>query len=74
MNENNYILSLNRQEVCELMLACTQIVCDAHDEMEHDQSCPEYRRTHVLPNTIQKWQSLHDKIAAQLDILDALNT
>lgn len=73
MNENNYVLSVNRLEVCDLMLACTHIVCAAREEMEHDPSCPEYRRTHVLPGTIKKWQSLHDKLSAQLDILDALN-
>lgn len=73
MNEKNYVLSLDRLEVCDLMLACTGIICDARTEMERDPSCPEYRRSVVLPGTIKKWQALHDKLKKQLDILDALN-
>lgn len=72
MNENNYILSVSRLEVCNLMLACTHIVCAAREEMTSDPTCPEYRREHVLPKTIEKWQSLHDKLEKQLDTLDAL--
>ena len=73
MNENSYVLNVSRLEVCDLMLACTHIVCASRDEMERDPDCPEYRRTHVLPETIKKWQRLHDKLERQLDILDALN-
>ena len=73
MNEKNYVLSLDRLEVCDLMLACTSIIFDARTEMEKDPDCPEYRRSVVLPGTIKKWQALHDKLKKQLDILDALN-
>ena len=72
MNEKNYVLSISRLEVCDLMLACTNIVCGAMEEM-HDPNCNEYRRQHVLPGTVKKWQALHDKLEKQLDILDALN-
>ena len=73
MNEKNYVLSISRLEVCDLLLSCTHIICDAIDEMKTDPDCPEYRRTVVLPATIKKWQALHDKLEKQLDILDALN-
>lgn len=73
LNEKNYILSVDRLEVCDLMLACTHIVCAAREEMLNDPDCPEFRRTNVLPGTIKKWQALHDKLEKQLDILDALN-
>ena len=73
MREKDYVLSVSRLEVCDLMLACTHIVCGAREEIETDPDCPEYRRTHVLPETIKKWQALHDKLNRQLDILDALN-
>lgn len=70
--ENNYLLSLNRLELCDLLMACTHIVINSRDEMLNDPDCPEYRRTHVLPGTIEKWQSLHDKIEKQLDKQDNL--
>lgn len=73
MNEKNYVLSVSRLEVCDLMLACTGIVCDMRTEMLTDPDCPEYRRNHVLPESMKKWQRLHDKLKKQLDILDALN-
>lgn len=73
MNENNYILSVKRTEICDLMMACTSIIISARVEMKTDPTCSEYRKNHVLPHTIEKWQRLHDKLKAQLDILDALN-
>lgn len=73
LNDNAYVVSVSRLEICDLMLACTHIVCAAREEMTSDPTCPEYRREHVLPGTIEKWQALHDKLERQLDILDALN-
>lgn len=73
LNDNAYVVSISRLEICDLMLACTHIVCAAREEMTSNLSCPEYRRDHVLPGTIKKWQALHDKLKRQLDILDALN-
>lgn len=74
MNDNDYVLSVSRLEVCDLMIACTHIIFAARDEMINDPDCSEYRRTHVLPGTIKKWQKLHDKLDRQLDILDALSS
>lgn len=73
MNELNYIVQLDRLEVCDLLLACTHIAMAAREEMKNDPNCPEYRREHVLPGTIKKWTDLHDKIEKQLNVLDALN-
>lgn len=70
---NNYIISLNRLDVCDLLLACTFIFCDAREEM-NDPNADAYRREKVLPGTYKKWKTLYDKIERQLDILDALNT
>ena len=68
-NERTYKLSLKRIEICDLMLACTQIVEIANAEMR-DPECGEYRRTVVLPERIQKWQALHDELKTQLDEQD----
>jgi len=73
LNDNAYVVSVSRLEICDLMLACTHILCSAREEMTSDPTCSEYRREHVLPGTIKKWQALHDKLKRQLDILDALN-
>lgn len=72
LNQNNYVISVSRSEVSKLLIACTKIICDARTEME-SLECPEYRRTHVLPESIKMWQNLHDKIKKQLEILDAFN-
>ena len=69
--DDKYLLSLDRLHICDLMLACTHIVWDARDEMR-DPECPEYRREHVLPGTVEKWQSLHDLLEKQLDKQDRL--
>jgi len=63
-------IKLPRLDVCKLMLSCTSIACEARYEMEHDTNCPDHRRTHVLPETIKMWESLHDKVAEQLDAYD----
>ena len=69
--ENNYLLSLSRLDICDLMLACTAIVIDSQDEM-NSPDCNKYRRENVLPGTIEKWQTLHDRLAKQLEKQDAL--
>lgn len=66
----NYKLKLTRSEICDLMMACTSIIADAEYEMKYDTKCPVYRRNHVLPGTIKKWQTLHDKLKKQLDVQD----
>lgn len=71
-NTENYLLTLSRLDICDLMLACTGIIIDAKTEMKSDPDCPEYRREHVLPETIKKWQSLHDLLEKQLDAQDAI--
>ena len=73
MNEDNYTVTLSRLDICDLLLACTEIKFSALDEMKQ-KDCPEYRRDHVLPGTVAKWQRLHDKLHEQLDILDAGTT
>lgn len=70
MNTEKYTLNLDRLEICDLLLACTHIVCESITEMRNDQECPEYRREHVLPATIEKWKKLHDLVEAQLDEQD----
>lgn len=72
MEGSKYLLSLDRLYICDLMLACTHIVWDARHEMASDPDCPQYRREHVLPGTIEKWQALHDLLADQLDRQDRL--
>lgn len=71
-NVRTYKLSLKRSEICDLMLACTQIVEIANAEMR-DPECGEYRQTVVLPGTIRKWQALHDDLKNQLDEQDRKN-
>ena len=68
-NANTYTLKLDRLYLCDLELACTCIVIDARRVME---SLPagDYRKEHVLPGTIEKWQRLHDMVAAQIDEQD----
>ena len=73
LNENDYVIQLNRLEICRVMQACTGIIIGMKNEMRNDPECPQYRREHVLPESIAMWQKLHDKIEKQLDILDALN-
>ena len=68
--KNTYTLKLSRHEICDLLLACTSIKCDAMNEMKNDADCPEYRRNNVLPKTIEKWGNLHDLLEAQLDEQD----
>lgn len=70
IDTTNYTITLDRSELCDLMLACTGIVIDARIEMESDPDCPQYRREHVLPGTIKKWQRLRDLIEVQLDQID----
>lgn len=52
IDTSNYTLTLDRLEICDLMLACTGIVIDSKMEMERDPNCPQYRMEHVLPETI----------------------
>lgn len=66
MNENSYTITLTRLEICDLMLACTSVKWDAIREMQDDVNCPDYRRKVVLPQTVKKWEALHDKVKAQL--------
>lgn len=69
MNENTYTLQLTRLEICDLMLACTRIFCEAREEMQSP-DCNEYRREKVLPGTVRKWEGLHDKVKRQLEAQD----
>lgn len=70
MNEKNYLLSLTRLELIDLMIACTSIEWNSREEAD-DPDCDEYRKK-VLAGTIKKWVGLHDKIKTQLDRQDAL--
>lgn len=71
MNENEYTIRVNRLEMCKLMQACSSVIWDMRNEMSNDPNCPEYRRSHVLPESIKMWQELHDKVQRQLDCQDA---
>lgn len=68
--ENNYTLHLNRTDLCDLLMACTSIKIEARIEMDNDPNCSEERRTRILPNTIKKWERLHDILKTQLDEQD----
>ena len=68
-SENNYKLKISRTEICDLMLACTGIVIDARTEQRDPNT--DSTRQKVLAATVEKWQSLHDKLKAQLDEQDA---
>ena len=70
MNENAYTLTLSRLEICDLLLSCSMIAIDAEREAA-SADCDDYRKNHVLPGTIKKWRSLHDKLSAQLCTNDA---
>lgn len=69
-NETTYTLNLSRRDICDLLMACTGIKWDAIEEMKNDPECPEYRRDHVLPETIKKWEKLHNLLESQLDEQD----
>lgn len=62
-------IQLDRLSVCDLLIACTEIVIECKMEMASDvtDKITEYRRAHVLPDTIKKWQKLHDAVEKQLD-------
>lgn len=67
----NYTLNLKRSDICKMLTACTSIWIEMDDEMRNDPDCPEYRREHVLPESIKMWRALHDEIEKQLDEQDA---
>lgn len=69
----NYTLNMHRTEVCDLMMACTALIIELENEMKHDETCPQYRREHVLPESIKKWKRLHDMLKEQLDTQDIEN-
>ena len=68
---NEYTITLNRQDISRLLLACTSIIVDSRFEMTNDPKCPEYRKTEVLPATIKMWQKIHDNLEKQLQEQDA---
>ena len=72
MNGKEYTVIISRLELCDLLLSCTHITCEATAEMSSPE-CSEYRKQHVLPGTIRKWQALNDKLEMQLRILDVLH-
>ena len=65
----DYTLNLTRGEICKLMLACTEIWLEMDEEMKSAE-CDEYRKDHVLPESIKMWRELHDKLESQLDEQD----
>lgn len=70
MTTEKYTLSLDRQDICKLMTACTGIAIEMEMEMKHDPDCPEYRREKVLPESIKMWKALRDLINEQLEEQD----
>lgn len=72
MNEKEYTVIVSRLELCDLLLSCTHIMCEAQAEMSSPE-CSDYRKNVVLPGTIDKWHALHNKLEMQLRILDVLH-
>lgn len=68
--KDTYTLKLNRLDICKLLTACTTIKWGMIEEMNNDPDCPEYRRDHVLPNSIKMWEQLYEQIETQLDEQD----
>lgn len=61
-------LRMTRLEMCDLMLATTNIVVEARTEM-NDPDTTETRKK-ILEGTIEKWTTLHDKISEQIKQFD----
>lgn len=61
-------LRMTRLEMCDLMLATTNIVVEARTEM-NDPDTTETRKK-ILEGTIKKWTTLHDKISEQIKQFD----
>lgn len=70
-NERTYLLSISRLDVCKISMAITSLIIDMRREL-NDPECNEYRKEHVLPQSIEMWQKLHDKVNDQLDRQDRL--
>lgn len=66
----NYTLNISRSDICKILTACTEVIIAKDTEMRLDENCPEYRRGHVLPESIKMWRELHDEIMKQLDEQD----
>lgn len=71
LNHEIMTLKLTRLEICDLMIACTGIVCDSKTEQRMEETSEERKR--ILDGTIRKWQTLHDKIEEQFDEQDEKN-
>jgi hypothetical protein len=63
-------LNLKRINVCDLRLALTGLIHEMQREMK-DETTSEYRRTEVLPASINKWEKLREEIIRQFDEQDA---
>lgn len=67
-NQDTMTVTLNRIEVCDLMMACTIIEIEAKEEWS-DPNTSKSRRE-VLYGTIKKWSRLHDTLEEQLKEFD----
>lgn len=61
-------LRMTRLDMCDLMLATTNIVAEARTEI-NDPDTTETRKK-ILEGTIKKWTTLHDKISEQIKQFD----
>ena len=61
-------LELTRLEMCDLLIATTNIVIEARTEQAAAETSET--RKEILTGTIAKWKTLHDKIAAQIAAFD----
>lgn len=73
MKEENYTLTMNRQEMIRLSQACLHVIWDMKDEMNNDKNCPEHHRNVVLPNSIKMWERIMKQVDDQIEAQDVAN-
>ena len=65
----NYTLTMNRLDILRLSQACLHIIFDMQDETR-DPNCDEYRREHVLPESVAMWRRIMEEVDRQVDAQD----
>ena len=64
-----YTLETNRNNLCDLMLACTACKMELQEEMNNPELDVEARE--MARKSHNKWARLHDEIKAQIEAQDA---
>ena len=63
---------MNRQDMLRLTQACLALIIDMEDEMKSS-DCTEYRRDHVLPQSVAMWRRIKEEVDRQIDAQDITN-